>query len=98
MMAYMWFGIFWLLAFLLSCNEFVIIVSACTWYFSRKDIPDDDGIPGDSEVMKGFIWSIRYHPGSLAFGSFLLAVVWTIRTIFEYVGNSVEKASGEIAP
>ena len=95
MMVYMWFGIFWILAFLLSCNEFVIIVSACTWYFSRKDIPDDDGIPGDSEVMKGFIWSIRYHPGSLAFGSFLLAVVWTIRTIFEYVGNSVEKASGE---
>ena len=97
MMVYMWFGLFWILAFLISCNEFVIIVSACTWYFSRKDIPDDDGIPGDSEVMKGFIWSIRYHPGSLAFGSFLLAVVWTIRTIFEYVGNSVEKATGENA-
>jgi len=97
MLFYMWFGIFWLMAFLISSNEFVIIVSTCTWYFSRKDIPDDDGIPGDSDVMKGFIWSIRYHPGSIAFGSFLLALVWVIRAIFEYVGNAVEKASGENA-
>jgi hypothetical protein len=97
MLCYMWFGIFWLMAFLISSNEFVIIVSTCTWYFSRKDIPDDDGIPGDSDVMKGFIWSIRYHPGSIAFGSFLLALVWVIRALFEYVGNAVEKASGENA-
>ena len=94
MLAYMWFGIFWLVAFFICCNEFVIIVSTCTWYFSRKDIPDDDGIPGDSNVMKGFIWSIRYHAGSLAFGSLILAIVWTIRAIFEYIGNKVEQASG----
>ena len=94
MLAYMWFGIFWLIAFLVSCNEFVIIVATCTWYFSDKTEEDDDGIRGDAEVMKGFIWSIKYHPGSIAFGSFLLAVVWTIRAIFEYVGNAVENASG----
>lgn len=95
MLVYMWFGLFWLIAFVVCCNEFVIIVSTCTWYFSRKDIPDDDGIPGDSEVMKGFIWSLRYHAGSLAFGSLILAVVWVIRVVFEYVGNAVERASGE---
>ena len=93
MLAYMWFGIFWILAFIIASNDFVIIVSACTWYFSRKDIPDDDGIAGDSEVMKGFIWSIKYHPGSLAFGSILVALVWTIRTIFEYVGDSIQKSN-----
>ena len=95
MLCYMWFGIFWLLAFVVSCNEFVIIVSTCTWYFSRKDIPDDDGIPGDSEVMKGFSWAFKYHTGSIALGSLILAVVWVIRALFEYVGNLVEKASGE---
>ena len=93
MLAYMWFGIFWLVAFLMACNEFVIIVSTCSWYFSRKDIPDDDGIPGDATVMQGFHWIIRYHAGSLAFGSFLLALVWTIRALFEYVGNKVENAA-----
>ena len=94
MLAYMWFGIFWMIAFFVSANEFVVIVSTCTWYFSRKDIPDDDGIPGDSDVMKGFTWLFRYHAGSIAFGSFILAVVWVIRALFEYVGNAVEKASG----
>jgi len=44
----MWFGIFWIMAFIIACNEFVVIVATVTWYFSRKDIPDSDGIPGDS--------------------------------------------------
>ena len=94
MIYFMCFGAFWLAAFLITCNEFVVIVSTCTWYFSRKDIPDDDGIPGDSEVYKGFWWAIRYHMGSIAFGSFILAIVWVIQSAFEYVGNKVEKASG----
>ena len=41
----MCFGILWLIAFIIACNEFVIIVSAVTWYFSDKTIEDDDGIP-----------------------------------------------------
>ena len=85
----MYFGILWIIAFLMAANEFVTIVSTCTWYFSRKDIPDDDGIPGDSEVWKGFWWSIRYHAGTLAFGSLLIAIVWLIRSIFEYIGEKV---------
>ena len=91
---FMYFGILWIIAFLVAMSEFVVIVSTCTWYFSRKDIPDDDGIPGDSEVWKGFWWSIRYHAGTLAFGSLLIAIVWLIRSIFEYVGEKVAAASG----
>ena len=88
------FGFLWLICFLIACNEFVVIVSAITWYYSDKTIPDDDGIPGDSDVRYGFWWSIRYHMGSLAFGSFLMALVWTIRAIFEYIGEKMIDASG----
>lgn len=91
---YMVFGFLWLVCFLIACNEFVVIVSAITWYYSDKTIPDDDGIPGDSDVRYGFWWSIRYHMGSLAFGSFLIALVWIIRAIFEYVGEKMIDASG----
>ena len=93
-MFYMLFGFIWITFFLVSCNEFVVIVSAITWYYSDKTVPDDDGIPGDSEVWKGFWWSIRYHAGTLAFGSLLIAIVWTIRSIFEYIGEKVSAASG----
>ena len=89
------FGFFWLMAFILSMNEFVIIVSAASWYFSDKTIPDDDGIPGDSEVWKGFAWIFQYHFGSLALGSLLIAIVWIIRAIFEYVAEKVQDAAGD---
>ena len=89
MIIFMWFGLVWLISFIICCNDFVIIVSTCTWYFSRKDIPDDDGIPGDSDVLKGMKWTIKYHLGSIALGSFVLALVWTIRAIFEYIGEKV---------
>ena len=93
-MWYMLFGFLWIIAFLISCNEFVVIVSAITWYYSDKTIPDDDGIPGDSDVRVGFWWSFRYHCGSLAFGSFLLTLVWIIRIIFEYIGEKMIEATG----
>lgn len=72
---------------MLSCNEFVIVVSAATWYFSNKTIADDDGIPGDSEVWKGFYWIPLYHFGSLAIGSLIITMVWLIRAMFEYVAE-----------
>lgn len=88
------FGFAWVIAFIMSMNEFVVIVSAITWYYSDKTIPDDDGIAGDSDVSVGMWWSIRYHAGTLAFGAFLLALVWIIRGIFEYIAKKVEDASG----
>jgi hypothetical protein len=94
MALYMYFGILWIISFLMAANEFATITSTATWYFSRKDIPDDDGIPGDSEVGKGLWWTFRYHTGTLAFGSLIIAIIWLIRSIFEWVGNKVEKASG----
>eukprot|EP00806_Schmidingerella_arcuata_P000602 Macronucleus_1543.p1 GENE.Macronucleus_1543~~Macronucleus_1543.p1 ORF type:complete len:274 (+),score=130.80 Macronucleus_1543:1-822(+) len=88
------FGFCWVLAFIMAMNEFVTIVAAITWYYSDKEIPDDDGIPGDSDVSIGMWWSIRYHGGTLAFGSFILAIVWVIRIIFEYISKKMEDASG----
>ena len=94
MMYFMVFGIVWLLAFIISLNEFVIVVSAVTWYYSDKTIEDDDGIPGDSDVSYGFKWAFKYHLGSIALGSFALALIWIIRAIFEYVGKKIQDASG----
>ena len=90
---YMGFGIIWLITFIIACNEFVVIVSAITWYYSDKTVPDDDGIPGDSDVSTGFKWTFRYHMGSLAFGSLILSIVWIIRALFEYVGEKVIDAA-----
>lgn len=95
MFYFMIFGIIWLMLFIISCNEFVVIVSAVTWYYSDKSVEDDDGIPGDSDVWFGFKWAFKYHLGSLALGSFALAVVWIIKKIMQYVANKLQDAAGE---
>lgn len=94
MIAAMVFGMVWISSFLIACNDFAVICASATWYFSRKDIRDSDGIPGDSDVLKGFWWTFRYQTGTLALGSFILTLVWLIRTIFEYLGEQVNNASG----
>ena len=90
----MCFGFLWVIAFVMAMNEFVVIVSAITWYYSDKEKPDDDGIPGDSDISVGMWWSIRYHAGTLAAGSLICAIVWAIRIVFEYIAKKMEGASG----
>jgi hypothetical protein len=90
----MCFGMIWISAFIMACNEFAVICAACTWYFSRKDVHDSDGIAGDADVWKGIWWTFRYHAGTLAFGSFILTVVWVIKGMFEYLGNKLKTADG----
>lgn len=94
MIAGMCFGMIWISAFIIACNDFAVICASATWYFSRKDIRDSDGIPGDSSVMKGFWWTYRYQTGTLALGSLILSLVWIVRTIFEYLGEQINKATG----
>mmetsp|Transcript_24805 Transcript_24805/g.17505 ORF Transcript_24805/g.17505 Transcript_24805/m.17505 type:complete len:263 (-) Transcript_24805:792-1580(-) len=55
--AYMFVGLIWVSAFIVSCNDFVIIVSTITWYFSKKT---DHGEEGHSSVWQGFHWIYRY--------------------------------------
>jgi len=86
MIALMVFGMIWIGSFIVAMNEFVVICSAASWYFSRKDVADKDGIPGDSDIWKGMWWSWRYNCGSLALGSFILSLFWIIRGTFEYIG------------
>lgn len=86
-------GMVWISAFIMAANEFAVICAAASWYFSRKDIKDDDGIPGDADVTKGLWWTIRYQQGTLALGSLLLTVVWCVRSILEYIGETLATAT-----
>lgn len=88
----MFVGLIWVSAFLISCNDFVIMVSTITWYFSRKT---DHGEEGHSNVWEGFHWIYRYNGGTLAFGALVLSVVWVIRGFFEWLGEKLHEKTGE---
>ena len=83
------FAFFWVVELLTALFDYVIIVGVASWYFTSTHSK-----PGRFSVMRGLWWSIRYNLGSLALGSFLLAVIWTLRVIFEYIESKV-KTLGE---
>lgn len=49
-------------------------------------------------VLKGVKWAMWYHIGSIAMGSFLIAVITFIRIIFEYIIYQYEKVGNKENP
>jgi len=73
------FGLLWVISFVLSNNQYSVAVLAANWYFSRKD--EDMQIP----ILTAMIWGVTYQMGSLALGSFVIALLWFIQLILTYV-------------
>lgn len=88
MWLYTLFGYLWMNAFLIGIAQFVISAAAAMWYFTSTSDSN-----GSGSTIKGFYWAFRYHLGSIAFGSFLIALVQFIRLIFEYYKSKIEAAN-----
>lgn len=73
---YYWvFGLLWINAFFQAMNQFVIGSAAAIWYFSPRDPKDKNNKLVERPVSRSVWRCFRYHLGSLAFGSFILAIV-----------------------
>jgi len=79
-------ALFWVVAFFIAVLQFVIAATAAQWYFSSSA-----DTSGSGSATKSLYWTVRYHLGSLAFGSLILAIVMFIRFIFEYMKRKVEE-------
>ena len=86
------FGFFWIVAFILAVEQFVIGATCCMWYYNRGG--DDTESSGSVSISMALGWSVRYHLGSLAMGSFLIAVISMIRFVFEYLVKKYESMAG----
>jgi hypothetical protein len=89
---YVWiyhlFGLFWVSAFVIGCAQFIIAAICALWYFSQGGDSDDKA---KASVWTGIKWVFRYHLGSIAFGSFIIAVMQMIKLLFEYMRRKYEK-------
>lgn len=75
----------WLFAFVDALTQFVIASSAAIWYFSQENC--------HAPVRRSFYRGFRYHMGSLAFGSLLVAIVQLIRLIVEFMKKQAGKSA-----
>lgn len=88
MVWYQVFALLWVAAFINGICQFIIAASACMWYFTVNS-----DTKGRGTVGTAFYWAFRYHMGSVAFGSFIIALVQFIRIMFEWYRRKMAKAS-----
>ena len=86
------FGLFWISAFISALNQFVIASTACIWYFEQSDlVPEKTHLP----VVKSFYRAFRYHLGSLAFGSLIIAIIQFTIAVLYYIREKIGDSAGE---
>ncbi len=81
------FALFYISAFLTALNQFILASCACIWYWENSN-PDGAQRP----MSRSFYRAFRYHLGSLAFGSLIVAIIRFIMAIMEYIKRKVESA------
>jgi len=85
----LFFGL-WLLAFMISLNVFVIASASVIWYFQQGDGQEEGSKSKKNPCCTGYRWALGIHMGSIAFGSFILAVVWAIQIVFLYIEKKMK--------
>jgi hypothetical protein len=83
-MWYFLFGLFWVVAFFICLQQFIIGAMCCMWYFSGQGEEMSDQ-PGEVSILKAIHWGTWFHCGSVSFGAFCIAVITMIRVVFEYL-------------
>lgn len=88
------FGLLWIVAFIICMQQFIIACLCCMWYFSGQGAAMSDS-PGEVSFLKALKWGLWNHMGSVAFGSFCIALITFIRIIFEYLAKKYEAIAGK---
>jgi len=76
---YMVFGLIWLLAFIEYKTQFIVQVSAASYYFDSNA-----GKDGSASVGLGFKFAYFNHMGSLAIGAFIIGLLRLAKIVFVY--------------
>ncbi|KAF6727446.1 Choline transporter-like protein 5 [Oryzias melastigma] len=75
------FMLLWLLNFILALNQCTLAGAFASYYWALVKPRDVPGCP----LYSSFSRAIRYHTGSLAFGSLILALTQMVRVVLEYL-------------
>jgi len=89
-MIYQLFGLLWVNAFVLASAQFIIASSTCLWYFSQGT-----GQKSSHTIRTSVYRLFRYHFGSIAFGSLILALIQLARIILAYFQQQAKKMQGK---
>ncbi|NXK00914.1 CTL2 protein, partial [Corythaixoides concolor] len=87
------FMFFWLVNFVIALGQVTLAGAFASYYWAFKKPDDMPAFP----LFSAFSRALRYHTGSLAFGSLILAIVQVIRVILEYLDHRLKAAENKFA-
>uniref|UniRef100_A0A0B7AP80 Choline transporter-like protein n=1 Tax=Arion vulgaris TaxID=1028688 RepID=A0A0B7AP80_9EUPU len=87
------FMLFWLVNFVAALGQLTLAGSFASWYWAFDKSKDVPRFP----LFKAFYICFRYHLGSLAFGSLLIAIVQLIRTFLDYLDHKLKGSENPVA-
>ncbi|XP_041482144.1 choline transporter-like protein 2 isoform X2 [Lytechinus variegatus] len=87
------FMFFWLVNFMIALGQITLAGAFASYYWAFTKPQDIPAFP----LFKSFYRSIRYHLGSIAFGSLIIAIIQIIRVLLEYVEQKLKgKADNDV--
>lgn len=85
------FALFWLIQFCVGCQHMVIAGAVSKWFFTRER--KHLGCP----IGRAFFNLVRYHLGSVALGSFLIALVQLVRAVLKYIEEKTKASQNTVS-
>lgn len=83
---------FWLINFVKSLTQMTLAGTFAEYYFSSHNQKSSSKCP----LITSLFRSTFYHTGSLAFGSFLIALLQWLRVTLEYINAKLKKANNPV--
>uniref|UniRef100_A0A8B9M1A0 Choline transporter-like protein n=1 Tax=Astyanax mexicanus TaxID=7994 RepID=A0A8B9M1A0_ASTMX len=87
------FLFFWCVNFVTALGQVTLAGAFASYYWALKKPDDIPAFPICSSLGR----ALRYHTGSLAFGSLILSVVQVIRVVLEYVEQKLKGAENSFS-
>ncbi|CAH1737485.1 choline transporter-like protein 1 [Aphis gossypii] len=81
----------WVIEFIIGCQHMIIAGSVATWFFTRNK----DNV--SSPISTSVSYLFNYHLGSVALGSFIIAILQIIRVILNYIDETLKESKNEVA-
>jgi hypothetical protein len=86
---YFLFCFFWTAAFITAVGDMIVSMAVSTWYFTI------DHNVSSCTVIQSILTTCRYHLGTCAFGSLLVAIVQLIRAIITRFQKRVARLTNQ---
>ncbi|KAL7825768.1 hypothetical protein SRHO_G00335060 [Serrasalmus rhombeus] len=87
------FLFFWCVNFVTALGQVTLAGAFASYYWAFKKPDDIPAFPIFSSLGR----ALRYHTGSLAFGSLILSIIQVIRVILEYLEQKLKVAENRVA-